>query len=54
MSWAPFLLALVFGVLISATLHFVLVWPAREPAQDPAQDPDDPAAEPAGQRALDA
>lgn len=34
MSLAPVLLALTFGLLISALLHFVLVWPAREPVED--------------------
>lgn len=34
MTLAPYLLALTFGLLISALLHFVLVWPAREPAED--------------------
>lgn len=34
MTLAPYLLALTFGLLISALLHFVLVWPAREPADD--------------------
>jgi hypothetical protein len=31
MTLAPFLLAAFFGLLISALLHFVLIWPAREP-----------------------
>jgi hypothetical protein len=34
MTLAPYLLALTFGLLISALLHFVLVWPGREPAED--------------------
>lgn len=38
MTLAPYLLALTFGLLISALLHFVLVWPAREP--DDADDGD--------------
>lgn len=40
MTLAPFLLAAFFGLLISAVLHFVLVWPAREPADDDAGAPD--------------
>jgi hypothetical protein len=40
MTLAPFLLAAFFGLLISALLHFVLVWPAREPPDDDADDPD--------------
>lgn len=31
---APYLLAAFFGLLISATLHFVLIWPAQEPRDD--------------------
>lgn len=38
MTLAPYLLALTFGLLISALLHFVLVWPSREPAADDADD----------------
>ncbi len=34
MSWAPIGIALVFGLLISATLHFIFIWPAREPEDD--------------------
>jgi hypothetical protein len=34
MTLAPYLLALTFGLLISALLHFVLVWPAREPVDE--------------------
>lgn len=38
MIWAPFALALGFGLLISATLYFVLVWPSREPEDDAGPD----------------
>jgi hypothetical protein len=31
MVWGPFILALVFGVLISATIYFIFLWPSREP-----------------------
>lgn len=34
MALAPFLLAAFFGLLISALLYFVLVWPAREPGDE--------------------
>ncbi len=34
MIWAPFILALVFGLLISGTLYFIFVWPRREPDDD--------------------
>jgi len=32
--WAPFILAVVFGLLISATIYFIFVWPRREPDDD--------------------
>jgi hypothetical protein len=31
MVWEPFAIALAFGLLVSATLYFVLLWPGREP-----------------------
>lgn len=31
MPLAPFLLAAFFGLLTSALLYFVLIWPSREP-----------------------
>lgn len=31
MIYAPFALALIFGLLISATLYFVFYWPDVEP-----------------------
>lgn len=31
MIWAPFVLAVVFGLLISAGLYFMFFWPSREP-----------------------
>lgn len=34
---APFLLAAFFGLLISALLYFVFMWPSREPPE-PADD----------------
>jgi hypothetical protein len=42
MTLAPFLLAAVFGLMISALLYFVLIWPSREPpeADDDAHDAD--------------
>jgi hypothetical protein len=39
---APFLLAAFFGLLISALLYFVFMWPSREP---PEPDTDSEAAE---------
>jgi hypothetical protein len=40
MPLAPFLLAAFFGLLISALLYFVLIWPSREPPND-SDDSDD-------------
>ncbi|WP_428264187.1 hypothetical protein [Haliangium sp.] len=40
MLWSPYLLAVIFGLLVSALLYFVLLWPGREPPEPPA-DPDD-------------
>jgi hypothetical protein len=31
---APFVLALVVGLLVSATIYFVAYWPGVEPADD--------------------
>jgi hypothetical protein len=31
---APYLLALAFGLLISATLYFIFVWPRSEPEDE--------------------
>lgn len=38
MSWAPIFIALVLGLLISATLHFIFIWPAQEPLDDETGD----------------
>jgi len=32
--WEPFILALVFGLAISATIYFIFVWPRREPEDE--------------------
>lgn len=34
MVWEPFALAVVFGLIISAAIWFVFVWPRREPPDD--------------------
>lgn len=47
MIWEPFLLALVFGLLVSATLYFTVLWPQHEPADDDDPDDDAPAGAPA-------
>lgn len=31
MIWGPLVLALVFGLAISAGLYFIFLWPSREP-----------------------
>lgn len=49
MIWAPFALALFFGLLISATLYFVLVWPSREPGPEDAAGPGSGPGDAAGQ-----
>ena len=36
MIWEPFALALLFGLLISAAITFIFVWPHFEP-----EDPDE-------------
>ena len=42
MSWHPIALALLFGLIVSATLHFIFIWPAREPHDDGEQGSADP------------
>lgn len=39
-SGPPYLLAVIFGLVISATLYMLLVWPGDEPEDDdePADD----------------
>ncbi len=32
--WSPTMLALVFGVAVSALIYFVFFWPSREPPDD--------------------
>jgi hypothetical protein len=38
----PYLLALIIGLLVSATIYFVWVWPQREPEDDEPGDGDEP------------
>jgi hypothetical protein len=33
-SGPPYFLAILFGLLISATLHLLLVWPSQEPEDE--------------------
>lgn len=48
MVWEPFAIALFLGLLCSATLHFIFVWPHHEPQDD------DPGPAPAASPAADA
>ena len=34
MIWNPFTIAIVFGLVISAGIYFVFVWPKDEPPDD--------------------
>jgi hypothetical protein len=34
MVWEPFAIAVVFGLVISAGLYFIVMWPQVEPADD--------------------
>lgn len=47
MIWAPFLLALALGLLVSAGLYFAYMWPSVEPEDPPAvaDTPADPGTE---------
>jgi hypothetical protein len=54
MIWEPFLLAVAFGVVVSAAIYFVVIWPAVEPPDDgddaAPRDPDPPETAPPGAR----
>lgn len=43
MVWEPFALAVFFGLIVSAGIYFIFVWPRIEP-----EDPDELALEPLG------
>ncbi len=48
--WAPFVLALVLGLVVSAGLYFAYLWPQVEPEEPAAAPPADAApAEPAAE-----
>lgn len=38
--WEPFALAIVMGLLVSAAIYFIVMWPQVEPDEDavPAED----------------
>ena len=40
MTWAPFALAVVFGLIVSAGIYFTMMWPDVEPL-DEGEDGDD-------------
>lgn len=42
---APYLLALIFGLLVSATVYLVWVWPLRAPSDDDEATGDDEASD---------
>ena len=45
MTWAPFALAVVFGLIVSAGIYFTVMWPDLEPddGDEPAPGPADAA-----------
>jgi hypothetical protein len=47
MIWAPFALAVLFGLIVSAGIYFTIMWPDIEP-----EDPDHDAAGAADDAAL--
>ncbi len=34
MTWAPFALAVVFGLIVSAGIYFTMMWPDVEPVDE--------------------
>jgi hypothetical protein len=44
--WEPFALALLFGLLISAAITFIFVWPRFEPQNADEDADEDPVADP--------
>lgn len=39
MVWEPFALAVVMGLLVSAAIYFILMWPQVEPDDEPSAAP---------------
>jgi hypothetical protein len=65
MVWEPFLLAIGFGLSVSAGIYFAILWPQVEPLDDdelaaldaqggPVDEPEPADAEPAGETKADA
>lgn len=48
MSWAPFALAIVFGLLVSAGIYFTVMWPDVAPDDDADDGDGAPPATPSG------
>ena len=41
MVWEPYALAIVFGLVVSAVIYFVIMWPQVEPDdEEPESDPE--------------
>lgn len=38
MTWGPFALATVLGLVVSAGLYFIVFWPTVEPTEDEPSD----------------
>lgn len=41
MIWEPFLLAVAFGVVVSAGIYFAVMWPQVEPEDEDGQAADE-------------
>jgi hypothetical protein len=39
MLWQPYALAVVFGLVVSAAIYFVVMWPQVEPDDDDEDEP---------------
>jgi hypothetical protein len=39
MTWAPFALAVVFGLIVSAGIYFTMMWPDVEPVDEDEPEP---------------
>ena len=39
MVWEPFAIAVVFGLVVSAGLYFIVMWPQVEPDDEPDDEP---------------
>lgn len=39
MVWEPFALAVMMGLLVSAAIYFIVMWPQVEPDDEPSAEP---------------